>query len=282
MSRLFLGIVTASLILAIGGADAAAQRGGRAKPKTKPSPGRVDGAKSGLDKPKLDPRPDLGHPGKLDGPPAGNVWSSPKSLTRNLNPQAVAAGVAVSAHPPFSPAWYAAHPNAWKAAHPHADVWVAATAVGLATWLAVPAVPVAAVTTTAPASSEQIAAAEKVAQSGAAKVADTAEWMPLGVFALQQDGDKDPTRMIQLAVTQQGILRGAHYDLISGDAQDIQGAVDTKSLQAAFKIGTGTAVFAAPLGEFTKPEAKLAANYADGETGTWKIVRIQNQTPAAK
>jgi hypothetical protein len=199
-------------------------------------------------------------------------------------------GWANPAHQPFTPAWYANHPNAWKATHPHADAVLAAGAIGVATWLAVP-YPVAvsgtttvvsgdtsAVSTTQPTpttSLDPAASAANLAQLGAADPDDKAQWMDLGSLALKASGEAKATRIVQLSVNRDGLLRGSHYDLLSDQVQTIEGAIDKQTLRAAWKIGhNGKVVFQAPVDELTKPEGNVTAFFPDGSHGTWRTARL--------
>jgi len=182
---------------------------------------------------------------------------------------------------PFSPAWYAAHPNAWKITHPHADAAAVVSAVALAQWLALPY----AATTSNTATSSAIEPAtatetdppptpDELAWFGADELTDDSQWMDIGVFALKPVGQAEATRMICLYVTREGVLRGSHYDLISEEAQHIRGAVNKGNLQAAWTIGEkGTVVFQTPLDELTEPQGTVSVHFPNGQIGTWQTVR---------
>jgi hypothetical protein len=197
------------------------------------------------------------------------------------------------ANRPFTPNWYANHPKAWQAAHPHADAFVAASATGLAGWLAVPSVWAVGGGTTvystqvqaSPATGEPTdavsaesgtpAAASAPVQAGSQPAGDT-EWMPLGVFGLMPDGQAQATRLVQLSISREGTVRGSHYDMVSDDVQGVQGAVDKQALRIAFSIGaTAKVVFRGPLGELTKPDARVTACFPDGKTASWRMVQVK-------
>ena len=62
----------------------------------------------------------------------------PSNVPQTLSERATAYSVNASGPAPFSPAWYAQHPNAWQITHPHAgEAVVAVTAVGLASFMAI-------------------------------------------------------------------------------------------------------------------------------------------------
>jgi len=285
MKRLWCVAAVSGVMIGLAASEALAQPGGRGGPKGPGGPPRGGAAHAApRTAPPTHPSnpPGIRESGRLPG--VMTVHNA-----GNLGSRATAYGWS-GAHPqPFSPAWYAEHPNAWQATHPHADLFVAATAVGLAGWLAAPVVPVAvagsgggssagdtsgATTTTTP-SPEPSAAADNPAQTATAASSDDTQWMPLGVFALRLADSARATRMIQLAVSHDGLLRGSHYDLLSDEVESIEGAVNKKDLRATWRIGPrGKVEFQTLLGELTKPEATVAAQFPDGTVGAWKLVQI--------
>ncbi len=61
--------------------------------------------------------------------------------------------------------------------------------------------------------------------------------MPLGVFAVTQDGDStggDPTMFLQLAVSKQGILAGTFQNTSTGTVKSVEGMVDKETQRAAW------------------------------------------------
>lgn len=166
---------------------------------------------------------------------------------------------------------------------------LAAGAIGVATWLAVP-YPVAvsgtttiinadtsAVSTQSPTATplDPAASAANLAQLGAAEPGDKAQWMDLGSLALKAAGETKATRIVQLSVNRDGVLRGSHYDLLSDQVQTIEGAIDKQTLRAAWKIGhNGKVVFQAPVDELTKPEGSVTAFFPDGSNSAWRTARL--------
>ena len=192
-----------------------------------------------------------------------------------------------SQYAPFSPGWYAQHPNAWQLTHPYAgEAVVAATAVGLAGWLAITDVSGSSggytsgyTSTTVDETTPEEAAQEAadLAQSGAAEVPDTTQWKPIGVYAFRSVKNSEATRLLQLAVSPEGIVRGSHYDLISGEVANVSGAVDRNQLRVSWTIGAaGKVVFECSLSELTKPDGQVTAHFPDGQTGAWQISQYQN------
>jgi hypothetical protein len=187
------------------------------------------------------------------------------------------------AHQPFTPAWYADHPNAWHATHPHADVFVAATAVGLAGWLAVP---VTAISGGAVASGGSVeyaetgteAAPSETSSSGdpaAANELDDVQWMPLGVYALGPWEEAKARLVLQMAVNREGVLRGSQFDTTTQEVENVAGFVDKQSLRAAWRLGDNRPeTFETTLGELTKSEGSLVLRFPEGRRENWKSIQI--------
>jgi hypothetical protein len=196
---------------------------------------------------------------------------------------------------PFSPAWYAGHPNAWPYTHPHADAWAVATLASTAAWLGLPALNggdtavVDNTVTTADTGNDQDddnedgvdedstsdpAAARQLAALGATDNTTSESFLPLGVFALAPENQKESAALVQLAVNKEGILRGTYYDVLTNEAHAIQGAVDKKSQRVAFTIGAqGKTVFETQLVDLTESSGELSLHFANGEATDWTLSR---------
>lgn len=232
--------------------------------------------------------------GERPGKAASNLSERAGSgqLQSFLNGAAANGSLPTSAYQPFSPAWYAAHPAAWQLTHPYADEVVAATAASLATFLGAVAVDAAASDTVVVESSSQPASSETAPQStpaqnaaptpspAAVQRADDTEWLNVGVFSLAPAGQSDATRLVHLAVSKEGALRGNHYDLLSDDATLIVGSIDKKTLKAAWTIGEkGPAIFEAPLADLQKAKLPVQVRFADGKTSNWQLTKAATPTP---
>jgi hypothetical protein len=204
---------------------------------------------------------------------------------------AIPAGQAVShwnhlPYQPFTPAWYAAHPNAWQATHPHADLFVAATATSLAGWLAVPYATISASSLSSAGSVESAAAGaatsapqqpppDDLADVASAALANDEQWMPLGVFALRPAVEPQAHLVLQMAVSRDGIVRGSQFDTGSQKAQNITGAVDKKTLRVAWRSADNPeATFETALGELLKAEGDLVRRLPDDRREPWKSIQV--------
>ena len=107
-----------------------------------------------------------------------------------------------------------------------------------------------------------------------ANASDGDDWLPLGVFALVRNEDHQPQSTVQLAVNPHGILRGNYTDLVTDHALPIEGAVDKKSLRAAWTVGENKNYFMeAGMKNLTDGEA-TALIHKNGKTELWHLVRL--------
>jgi len=195
-----------------------------------------------------------------------------------------------STHPePFTAQWYAQHPQAWQYTHPHADAFVAASTMAVATWLTVPAATVASggggayyegdvtVNDNSQPTDQTAATTEpELSETSTTDLKDDGEWLGIGVYQLKSPGEVQANRVIQLAVNREGTVRGSHYDRMSDDVQDLQGTVSRTGFQVTWTIGkAGKAVFESSLDELDKPQGNLTVRYPNGATETWTTVKVQ-------
>lgn len=318
MKSLFSGLVAVALVASVmtEGADARGGRGGFAgRAPSGPRPGGA-GAAGNFN------RPSAPHPGTSGVRPSAPGANRPNNLTgssfptpasQHLGGQAGAGSLSehlgissgaekrsgevrsaaseavsqwTSGPEPFSPAWYAEHPQAWQYTHPHADAVVAATAVGVARWLAVPYAAAAAGGTSASAvavegepaesSVEEVATEEAVDEAVAETAAEALQWMTIGVYRLGPAGQTEASRTLQLAVDREGNVRGSHYDLISDEVDSVQGKVNKADLRVIWSIGEkGKTAFEAPLDELTGPEGEVTVRFPGGKTESWRISQLR-------
>jgi len=104
------------------------------------------------------------------------------------------------------------------------------------------------------------------------------DWMPLGVFAIAQDGQADgppPTMFVQLNVSKEGILAGTFQNTTTGTSQPIEGMVDKTSQRAAWLIsGKARPIMETGIFNLTKDSGPALLHFADGQTQQWLRVRL--------
>jgi hypothetical protein len=122
---------------------------------------------------------------------------------------------------------------------------------------------------------EQAAA---IANTEPAAAPDKAEWLPLGVFALTQDGQAsgaEPSIYMQLAISKQGAISGTLKNTVSGQTQSLEGMADKKSQRVAWVVtGQERPIAETGLSNLTQDAAPALIHFADGQTQQWLLVRI--------
>jgi hypothetical protein len=103
-----------------------------------------------------------------------------------------------------------------------------------------------------------------------------AEWMPLGTFALSaSETDKNPSRVVQLAVDKDGIISGTMYNQDTKQTYPIQGRVDKETQRVAFTIGDAKdVVFETGIYNLTQQETPILA-HGDGREETYLLLRLE-------
>jgi hypothetical protein len=135
---------------------------------------------------------------------------------------------------------------------------------------------------------EQIASADEFAQSAAVlatvpppaspEEAEAVDWMPLGTFAVAADEkDVDPNRVIQLAISKEGIISGTLYNTQTDRAQSVQGQVDKQTQRVAFRIGESEdIVVESGLYNLTQDDAPVLVHFGTDRIENWLLVRLEN------
>jgi hypothetical protein len=134
---------------------------------------------------------------------------------------------------------------------------------------------------------QQVATADEFAQSAAAlatvpppaseEEAAQVDWMPLGTFAVSMDQKEiEPSLVIQLAVSKEGVISGTVYNTQTEQAQTVQGQVDKETQRVAFRIAASDS-FVAETGLYnlTQDEAPLLVHYGSEKTETWLLIRLE-------
>ena len=104
------------------------------------------------------------------------------------------------------------------------------------------------------------------------------EWMPLGTFAVAADQqDVDPSRVVQLAVSKEGIISGTLYNTETDLAQSVQGQVDKETQRVAMRIGESEDIIVeSGLYNLTQDDAPLLVHFGADRVENWLLVRMEN------
>lgn len=109
--------------------------------------------------------------------------------------------------------------------------------------------------------------------------AKEAEWLPLGTFAISTgEKDTEPKRVVQLAVTKQGIVGGTMYNYETDQAHAVQGKVDKDTQRVAIRFGDSQNVVAETgLYNLTQDEAPLLMHFGTEKVENYLLVRLEQE-----
>jgi hypothetical protein len=128
--------------------------------------------------------------------------------------------------------------------------------------------------------------AEAIATTEPSTAPEKAEWMPLGVFAITQDGQAsgtEPSLYMQLAISKEGIISGTLKNTSTNKVQSLEGAADKKSQRVAWVVsGQQRPIMETGLSNLTQDTGPALIHFADGQTQQWLMVRLPEDTPQAK
>jgi len=101
--------------------------------------------------------------------------------------------------------------------------------------------------------------------------------MPLGVFAIVQDGqDAEPTIFLQLAVSKDGIIAGTVHDSANDKTNEIEGMVDKETQRAAWVVkGKTSPIMETGIANLTRDDASALLHFSDGQTQQWEMKRLE-------
>ena len=120
--------------------------------------------------------------------------------------------------------------------------------------------------------------AAAIASSAPAETPDSSDWLPLGVFALTQDGQATgapPSLYLQLAISKQGVISGTLKNTLTGKVQTIEGMADKQSQRVAWTVADQERpIMETGLENLTQDSAPALIHFADGQTQQWLMVRI--------
>jgi len=120
--------------------------------------------------------------------------------------------------------------------------------------------------------------AATIANSAPSQTPDKSDWLPLGVFALTQDGQASgaqPSLYAQLAISKQGVISGTLKNTLTGKVQTLEGMADKKSQRVAWGVvGQERPIMETGLSNLTQDASPALIHFADGQTQQWLMVRI--------
>ncbi len=116
----------------------------------------------------------------------------------------------------------------------------------------------------------QLAAAGQTAELPA-----NTKWLPLGVFAVVEGDQTNSDDVFELAVNQQGVIRGNYHNLRNNDVKQISGAVEKSTQREAWTIrGAKTPVYEAGVANLTKDQTPLLVHVGPGQSRQVSLIRL--------
>jgi hypothetical protein len=117
--------------------------------------------------------------------------------------------------------------------------------------------------------------AGQIAQRGAANPPQATQWKSIGVFGMVQGNESDATQIFQLAVDQNGIIRGNYTNTLTNTVLPVKGAANAKTKRAAWTVGSNKeTVYEAGVYNLTQKEAPVLIHFGSDTTQQWLLVRL--------
>jgi hypothetical protein len=104
------------------------------------------------------------------------------------------------------------------------------------------------------------------------------EWLPLGVFAVTPEGQADASVLLQLAVTQDGVIGGTAYNQQSDAAFPIEGTVEKETQRAVWSYTDANnrrVVIETSIFNLTQDEATGLVHYSPDNIQVVELVRLE-------
>ena len=119
------------------------------------------------------------------------------------------------------------------------------------------------------------AGAQMLQQKIATQQADKLEWLLLGVYALCNSEDGDPTMFLQLAISREGIVAGPFANTTNNENLSVQGGANRESTRLAVTIGdVDDVVIETGLYNLTEEQTSALIHYQNGTRENWLLVKM--------
>ena len=117
--------------------------------------------------------------------------------------------------------------------------------------------------------------ASQIARGGGANPPQATQWKSIGVFGMVQGNESDATQIFQLAVDQNGVIRGNYTNTLTNTVLPAKGAASAKTKRAAWTVGPNTTtVYEAGVYNLTQKEAPVLIHFGADSTQQWLLVRL--------
>jgi len=107
--------------------------------------------------------------------------------------------------------------------------------------------------------------------------AEEIEWLPLGVFALSDDSGES-NRVVQLAVSKDGVITGSYYNEATDVSRPIEGTVDKQTQRAAWTFADGEdtdIVMETTIYNLTEDKTTALIHFGSDQTQEWTLTRLE-------
>jgi hypothetical protein len=104
------------------------------------------------------------------------------------------------------------------------------------------------------------------------------EWLPLGVFAVTEEGRDEANVLLQLAVTQNGVVGGTATDPGTGVIYAIEGTVDKQSQRAVWSYTNAEGrrvMMESSIFNLTQPSATALVHHGPNDMHVIELVRLE-------
>jgi len=122
----------------------------------------------------------------------------------------------------------------------------------------------------------QSAAALAVVDPAELKAVQPADWLALGTFSMAvKDSEVDPSRVIQLAVSKNGLISGTIHNRTSGNTYAVQGRVDKETQRVAFTIeDDSNTVMETGIYNLTQDQTPVLCHFGTSATQVYMLARL--------
>ena len=108
--------------------------------------------------------------------------------------------------------------------------------------------------------------------------AEEIEWLPLGVFAISDEASGESNRVVQLAVSREGIITGMIYNDATGSERPLEGTIDKETQRAAWTFADGVdtdIVMETGIYNLTRNEAEVLVHFGVDSSQAWTLSRLE-------
>ena len=106
------------------------------------------------------------------------------------------------------------------------------------------------------------------------------EWLPLGVFAIFDKMSGEYNRVLQLAVTREGVITGMYHNQATGSERPVEGTIDSETQRAAWTFADGVdahIVMETSIYNLTEDETQILVHFGEDTTQAWWLARLEDE-----